>query len=119
MKKHTPEEIAQLVKSTRLARQMTQKTLAEKAAISPVTLSFIENGKSQTIENLEKISSALAVPLVSLIGGEEKSKKESKKEIIKVDKKQFKKTTKKVVQAFLKEHEEEIMKRVEQAFIQK
>lgn len=59
------------LKQLRLQRGMTQQQLAERADVSISFLGNIERGaKSPTIDTMQKLSTALNVPLVALVGFE-------------------------------------------------
>lgn len=62
-------EIGLRVRHQRIAMGLKQKELAAKAAVSPDTLSALENGKSVTVETLVRILRELGYPdaLVNLL----------------------------------------------------
>jgi len=55
-------EIGARIRQQRIAMGLKQKELAEKAAVSPDTLSALENGKSVTVETLARILRGLGYP---------------------------------------------------------
>jgi len=55
-------EIGARIRHQRIAMGLKQKELAEKAAVSPDTLSALENGKSVTIETLARVLRGLGHP---------------------------------------------------------
>ncbi len=55
-------EIGARVRQQRIAMGLKQKELAEKAAVSPDTLSALENGKSVTVETLARVLRGLGHP---------------------------------------------------------
>lgn len=52
-------EVGQRIRQQRIAMGLKQKELAEKAAVSPDTLSALENGKSVTVETLVRVLNAM------------------------------------------------------------
>lgn len=57
------------LKQLRIQRDLTQQQLAERADVSISFLGNIERGaKSPTIDTMQKLSNALNVPLVALVG---------------------------------------------------
>lgn len=57
-------EISELLKQTRKEANLTQKELAEKSAISFVTINRIEGGSNPRISVLNKLFSAMGKQLV-------------------------------------------------------
>ena len=60
--------IGELIREARKAKKLTQKELANLAAVSPVTLSRIETGENDpTKDTLQKISAHIGVPYPELL----------------------------------------------------
>ena len=62
-------ELGERIRHQRIAKGLKQKELAEKVAVSPDTLSALENGKSVTVETLARVLRGLGYSeaLVNLV----------------------------------------------------
>ena len=60
-------EIGKRIRNYRVNQNLSQEKLAEKCGLHPTYIGQVERGeKNATIESIEKISSALSVPLSTL-----------------------------------------------------
>jgi len=81
MQKQTQKSGAQLLfarnmKRIRLDKKLTQEKVAEAAGLHPNYISSVERGERNiSIGNIERISSALGVPMTELLAEPEKPRK--------------------------------------------
>ena len=75
--------IGKRIRKYRLLRGMTYRELSEKCNLSISFLSEVEHGRSSiSIDSLKLVSKALKVPILTLIEGEEATKRIDLKEIL-------------------------------------
>lgn len=66
------QEIGKQIKILRTIKEWTQGQLAEAAGLRQNTISLIENGRAQTVENLAAIAAAYDISLAELVGQAER-----------------------------------------------
>jgi transcriptional regulator with XRE-family HTH domain len=63
------ENVGQRVRTLRLARNLSQQTLASDAGVALRTVANLEGGQDVSLDTLRKLAAVLGVTVAALVGG--------------------------------------------------